>query len=145
MEEPAVKDEAATAARIACRAHAEQVDKAGEPYVDHLERVALRVDPEEQAAAWLHDALEDTDLKEKDLLEAGISRATIASVVTLTRRAGEKYADYIERTAGSGDRTARAVKTADLQDHLEHNGNRIPESLRKRYRKALRRLEGGAA
>ncbi len=50
---------------LAERVHAGQVDKAGLPYVGHLERVASYVDPADplaQTAALLHDSIEDTSL-----------------------------------------------------------------------------------
>ena len=57
---------------IARMAHAEQVDKAGQPYIGHIERVAARVTSDEaKCVAWLHDVLEDSDV----LPEAEMRRA----------------------------------------------------------------------
>lgn len=49
---------------LARLAHAAQVDKAGRPYAEHLAAVAGGVaerggSPEQIAAAWLHDSVED--------------------------------------------------------------------------------------
>ena len=58
---------------LARSAHAGQVDKAGAPYAQHPERVAAAVtgDPQAQAAAWLHDVVEDTSTSLADLRAAG--------------------------------------------------------------------------
>src|SRR4051794_36028950 len=49
----------AHAVEIAEQAHAGQTDKAGEPYIEHLERVAASVDGlDEKIVAYLHDLLE---------------------------------------------------------------------------------------
>ena len=56
------------------------------------------------------------------------------AIDALTRRAGEVYADYIERV--KGNQRAVLVKLADLDDNL----NGAPDSLRKRYEKASREL-----
>ena len=52
--------------------HAGVVDKAGEPYTGHLERVASHLldHPEAAVVAWLHDTAEDT----------GVSLETIAAL-----------------------------------------------------------------
>ena len=67
----------------------------------------------------------------------------VRPVEILTRRDGETYFDYIRRIAGSGDSTARAVKRADLLDHLR-DAAAIPDGLAKRYRKALAIIDGEA-
>ena len=49
---------------IATQAHEGTTDKAGAPYITHPARVARRVashGDEFEAAAWLHDVLEDCD------------------------------------------------------------------------------------
>lgn len=69
------------ARQIATTAHAGQTDKAGRPYIDHPRRVASRlVDLQEQAAAWLHDVIEDTGVTAVDLLKAGIDDAVVQAV-----------------------------------------------------------------
>ena len=58
---------------LARAAHATQVDLSGEPYTNHLARVAARVtSDDEKAVAWLHDILEDTPTTPDDLAAAGI-------------------------------------------------------------------------
>lgn len=51
----------AAAEVYATRMHEGQLDKAGQPYIEHLRRVAERMPtPELRIVAWLHDILEDT-------------------------------------------------------------------------------------
>jgi hypothetical protein len=108
----------ATARAIALAAHAGQVDKAGHPYVTHPERVAARLGrPEEQAAAWLHDVLEDTPTTSADLRAAGIPHAVVAAVEALTRRWDEAPAAYYARVRA--DPIALAVKAADIADNTD--------------------------
>jgi (p)ppGpp synthase/HD superfamily hydrolase len=107
---------------LARAAHAGQTDKAGRPYAEHLQAVAegVRVrggDPDQIAAAWLHDAVEDDALSETWLREAALSDRTRAIVLAVTKRAGEApeaYAGRILATPG-----ALLVKEADLA----HNAN----------------------
>lgn len=139
-----MNNEEKAAAALARKAHAGQTDKAGAPYDRHLARVAARVAPEHRAAAWLHDIVEDTTATGADLAAAGFARETVATVETLTREPGERYADYVERVAASGDPAAIAIKRADVDDHLEHNAKAIPASLRRRYERARGRLSGTA-
>ncbi len=123
--------------------HAGHADKAGRPYTEHLERVAESVGrhAEEAAVAYLHDIVEDTPCTLDHLVRLGFDEARIVRPVEiLTRRDGETYFDYIRRIAASGDRTARAVKRADLLDHLRDTAA-IPDGLVKRYRKALAMID----
>jgi (p)ppGpp synthase/HD superfamily hydrolase len=122
--------------------HGEQRETSGDkrPYVDHLAAVAELVEGDDvKAIAWLHDILEDTAATERTLFDAGIPLHVIASVIRLTKVArGEyAYASYIDSIAGSKDAKARAVKIADLLDHLRPS---CPDYLRPRYRAALGKL-----
>jgi hypothetical protein len=66
------------------RAHAGQVDKAGQPYHLHPMAVAELLPPDsdedEYLAALLHDVLEDTEITETDLCDLGYSEKTIGIV-----------------------------------------------------------------
>ncbi|MGW6061543.1 HD domain-containing protein [Streptomyces sp. NPDC055189] len=107
---------------LARQAHATQKDKAGRPYTEHLEAVAKGVharggSPEQIAAAWLHDAIEDNALTEQWLRDAPLTPYTKDIVRALTKHRGEtpeQYATRILSTPG-----ARLVKEADLA----HNAN----------------------
>lgn len=129
---------------LACHLHAGQVDKAGEPYILHPIRVALRVvTPEERIVALLHDVIEDCpegayQISEK--IDRRFGRRVLNAVQRLTR-INRSYADYIRDVAV--DRLARRVKIADLQDNLDPHrpGDYIlPLEKRTRYQDALAAL-----
>jgi (p)ppGpp synthase/HD superfamily hydrolase len=103
------------AKEIATIAHKDQIDKAGKPYVNHLEAVASKViGTEEKTVAWLHDIFEDTDFSQ-DQLSVFFPRSIVEAVEVLTKRQGEAYEDYLKRIAENP--LAIKVKMADL----EHN------------------------
>jgi (p)ppGpp synthase/HD superfamily hydrolase len=107
----------AHAVEIAERAHAGQTDKAGEPYVEHLEHVAAGVDSlDEKVVAWLHDVLEKGEGWTRERLEqAGFSPRIVSAVVALTREEGEDEDHFVLRAAAN--ELARPVKRADLEDN----------------------------
>jgi (p)ppGpp synthase/HD superfamily hydrolase len=112
-------DNIKAAKALANRLHADQVDKAGKPYIGHLERVAKAFpgDWKCQAAAYLHDALEDCPIAPCDLADAGIDQEVIGAVIAITKQPGEPYQDYLDRVKASP--IARAVKLADLADNMD--------------------------
>jgi hypothetical protein len=108
--------------RIAEAVHQGQLDKAGAAYIDHPRRVAQRVAArggtvEQQAAALLHDVLEDTETTHEQLRAAGIPDVVIAAVVALTKVDRESYEQAVERAAS--DRVARLVKRCDIEDNTD--------------------------
>ena len=146
------------AEKLARWRHKGQKDKYGNPYFEHLERVARRIREMEYdfvddtsdielyvAAAYLHDVLEDTDALHEELKEFGDEIST--GVALLTRPPGMKYADYIDQIvsltawnlAGVAGKIARLVKLADILDHLQ-GPTPCPPELIKRYEKSLYRL-----
>ena len=103
---------------IATIAHRGQVDKAGNPYIDHPRRVASMVaSADAQAVAWLHDVLEDTDLIADDLGAAGIPWRIVYPVILLTRKAGQTPEQYYASIRWST--TALEVKLADIADNTD--------------------------
>jgi hypothetical protein len=107
---------------LARTAHAAQTDKAGRPYTEHLQAVANGVksrggDPEQIAAAWLHDAVEDNALTEQWLTDAPLTSRTKAIVLALTKRPGEPPRTYAARILATPG--ALLVKESDLA----HNAN----------------------
>jgi len=108
-----------TAQRIATVAHAGQTDKAGQPYIGHPGRVAARLTGDQlaEAAAWLHDVLEDTGTTAADLTAQGIPASVISAVEALTRRDGEAPDDYYARVAANP--LALQVKRADMADNTD--------------------------
>lgn len=110
---------------LAFKAHKDQTDLVGDPYLGHPFRVMLQFERGSSLAvtALLHDVLEDSDLTRKDMLQAGIPAHVIQLVEILTRRPGENYKEYIKSIGDSRSSPAIAVKLVDLQDNL------IPERL----------------
>ena len=127
---------------LAERMHEDQLDKAGQPYITHPMRVASRLQsPEAQVVGWLHDTVEDTDVTVADI-EARFGPETAAAVDAVSRREGEAWEDYLERTRANP--VARQVKISDLIDNS--NLGRIPSvTLRDverqaKYNRALKTL-----
>ena len=115
-----------TAKALAERLHAGQTDKAGEPYTEHLARVVDRLASQFQdasaaeiEAAWLHDALEDTDATPESLLAAGVSAEAVRIVQAVTRPEGTAYLDWIAELARSSSISAVRVKIADNEDNRD--------------------------
>lgn len=103
---------------IAKRAHLGQVDKAGEDYIKHPEKVASFVETdEEKAVAYLHDVIEDTELTLEDLHEYGFSEEVIEAVDIITKKKGENYRSYLKSV--KKNKLARAVKLADLRHNSD--------------------------
>ncbi|MFF7237122.1 HD domain-containing protein [Streptomyces collinus] len=102
---------------LARTAHEGQTDKAGRPYAEHLAAVADGVrarggDPEQIAAAWLHDAVEDDALPAAWLAGAALTARTKAIVRAVTKRPGEEPEAYARRILATPG--ALLVKEADL-------------------------------
>jgi (p)ppGpp synthase/HD superfamily hydrolase len=150
------KDMVKDAKALAMKLHIGMTDKYGNPYFEHLERVANRVREMEYdmvdetseinlyiAAAYLHDVIEDTDYRIADIM--AIFGETIAEAVKLlTRGEEETYADYvigIKKSVYIEGKIARVVKMADLLDHLM-GPTPCPPHLIKRYEKSLYSLMG---
>ncbi len=111
-------DQITIALDIATRAHAEQTDKAGRPYIDHPLAVAQNfTDATRYAVALLHDVIEDTDITLHDLEKQGISSTIIEAISAITKRSGEDYDDYLGRV--KANIVARDVKLADLRHNMD--------------------------
>ena len=90
------------AVMIAQEAHKGQLDKGGNPYIEHPLYVASQVEtPELKMIAVLHDTLEDSNLTADDLKEAGLPEEVVEAIAVLTHEDGneEAYLDYIRRVA----------------------------------------------
>ena len=96
--------------------HEGQVDLAGEPYFNHLSRVANKLQSPFRLEAYLHDIFEDTDATVQELLSLGVHEGTISNVITLTKRKDEDYEGYINRIKLNS--VASLVKIADLEDNM---------------------------
>ncbi|MCX5397020.1 HD domain-containing protein [Streptomyces sp. NBC_00102] len=107
---------------LARAAHAAQTDKAGRPYAEHLAAVAEGVragggGPEQIAAAWLHDSVEDGVLGREWLDGAPLTPHTKELVLALTREKGEEPAAYAARILATPG--ALLIKKADLAHNAD--------------------------
>ncbi|MGW0393988.1 HD domain-containing protein [Streptomyces sp. NPDC003042] len=103
-------------------AHEGQTDKAGRPYAEHLAAVAEGVrlrggSADQQAAAWLHDAVEDDALTHDQLASAALPDPVKEMVLALTKRPGEPLAEYTARILATPG--AALVKEADLAHNAD--------------------------
>lgn len=134
----------AKAIEIACKAHFDQVDKAGKSYILHPLRLMMKCQNEEEMmVAVLHDVVEDSDFSLHDLQEAGFSDSVIAAIDCLTKRKNEDYDDFIDRL--SFNSLAKKVKIEDIKDNLDLSristiNEKDLERIAK-YHRALKKLE----
>lgn len=142
--------EIAGAARaLAANAHKGQRDKASRDYFDaHLVPIAAAAvvfGDDVEAAAWLHDAIEDTNLSAEDLTNAGMPVEVVRAVESVTRRNDETYSDLIARACI--DPIGRFVKLVDNAWNITSNPVlakadpvRAASLLNRRYEPARARL-----
>lgn len=123
---------------LATQLHANQRDKAGKPYVQHLKAVAdnlIAPTDEMLAVAWLHDSVEDTNIT-LDEIKYEFGQEITEAIEAISKRPNEDYQHYLMRVKQNP--LARAVKIADLT----HNSDlsRLPviqEKDLKRQKKYL--------
>lgn len=116
------------AAAIAAVVHEGQTDKAGERYLGHPRRVAGRTDgsPEQVAAAWLHDVLEDGPFNDAEfqygmeVLAREVSPRVAVAVHLLTKYPADKADDLLQYYCRiRRNPLALAVKLADIADNTD--------------------------
>lgn len=135
---------------FAAEAHSDQVDKQGEPYIRHVLRVMEAVSDPARRVAVLHDVCEDTDLSLPEIaMPLGLTDIERVALAFLTRQPEVSYSTYIECIADARDprwgALAREVKVADLQDNLARWTPEVGEDLKRRYERALARLDPAGA
>lgn len=130
---------------FAAQKHAGCGDKAGETYIWHPLRVALRLDDaDDRMAAVLHDIVEDTGTALDDLRGRRVPEHVVIAIDHLTRRPEENdYLVFIRRVKRNP--IARRVKEADLLDNsdpvrLAKLDPETQERLRRKYSEALAEL-----
>jgi (p)ppGpp synthase/HD superfamily hydrolase len=141
--------------------HAGQVDKAGAPYAEHLERVvaaaerrareaeslrlALNVDEVAQAA-WLHDIIEDTPTTAEGLRRAGFAESVIEMVELLTKpKQRATYEERISTIIDSANLGAILIKLSDNEDNADPARPLPSDShLPARYAASMKRLRAAA-
>lgn len=107
------------AVKIARAAHARQLDKNGQDYIDHPLAVAAALAPlgaHAQIAGVLHDVIEDSEWTADDLLAEGIPHPAVRAVQAVTRDAdtGLTYQEWIEELAGREYEAVDLVSTVVL-------------------------------
>jgi len=107
--------------KLATDLHSGQMDKSGRPYIGHAERVASMVRASggnwaQEAAAWLHDTIEDTGTTGEKLHSLGVPGLIIHIVETLTHLPNESNAEYWHKIKVSP--SAVLVKLCDIYDNL---------------------------
>lgn len=134
-------------------------DKAGIPYWTHPFRVMLRLGAsatnDERIAALLHDAVEDTIFKEKELRAAGVPDAAIYLILGCTHpkylgRPEVSYRAWIDEIAAHPPGTPEKphpgrIKLADINDNSDPvRLVLLPDPMsypRDRYKAAIKVLE----
>ena len=127
---------------LAKTAHKDQVDKAGNPYIDHPLHVmnTLQGDTARMVGV-LHDTIEDSELTFADLKKAGCPESVIEAIALVTHSpeyqgTQEEYEKKITMIAESGNQLAIDVKYADLL----HNSDitRIKEPKEKDFKRVAK-------
>jgi hypothetical protein len=134
----------AAARAVALAGHVGQQTRLGEPLARHLERVAARVPSAAKATAWLHEVGERGAASVHDLLARGITTVELTALELLTFSEGGDFGLYVRRIArapGEAGAIARAVKLAELEDHLDHLAASSPS--RRRYSWAREEIRRG--
>lgn len=130
---------------IATGAHYGQVDKGGNPYINHPKTVASLVSTtDEKTVAWLHDVVEDTNIEIVDLYSL-FSVWVVAAVDAITRKPNEDRQVYLNRVKANP--IARVVKLADLKHNSDLSRIKRPLTQKdfdryNRYQEEIKFLAG---
>ncbi len=101
------------AMKLCFKAHKDQEDKSGLPYVFHPFHVAEQMTDEVTTiVALLHDVVEDTDYTLKDIAAMGFDEDVVDALALMTHDKGVPYLDYVAKIKDNP--VARKVKLADL-------------------------------
>ena len=104
--------------KIIQQAFTGKVDRGGEPYVYHLNRVARKFrNTNNIVVSLLHDLLEDCPEWDEEKLRLEFPDEIVDAVVCLTKVNGEPYVDYLNRVKSND--TALLVKISDLEDNMD--------------------------
>ncbi len=127
------------AIRIAVKAHKDQTDKYGNPYILHPLRVmSMGRTDEERIVGVLHDVVEDTDWTFDQLRKEGFSERIIMALDCVTKKSeNEDYNEFVARTRKNP--LAVRVKLNDLTDNMDiRRMKEVKEKDVKRLNKYLR-------
>jgi (p)ppGpp synthase/HD superfamily hydrolase len=107
------------------------------PYFKHVKQVADRLKGWDlKTIGILHDTLEDTKLKEDDLIDAGFPERIINGVKAMTKPEMEYFTYINKQILGNAD--ARLVKLADLACNIKGNGDAKQKAKYLKAQKILR-------
>ena len=139
-------DNTKKAMKLCFKAHKDQVDKSGMPYVFHPFHVAEQMTDEATTiVALLHDVVEDTDYTLGDIAAEGFGKEILEAVALMTHEDDVPYLDYVAKLKDNP--IARAVKLADLAHNSDLSRiGEIDEETKQRlekYKKAKAILESG--
>ncbi len=126
------------------KAHKDQQDKSGMPYVFHPFHLAEQMKDEiTTVVALLHDVLEDTSYTAEDLKVMGFPEEAVAAIQMMTHDKSIPYMDYVARIKENP--IARKVKLADLKHNSDLTRLDAPteKDLKRveKYRMAISLLE----
>ena len=106
------------AMQIAIKVHRGQLDKGGNDYINHPVRVERRcICQEDRLVALLHDTIEDGNIASEYLLLVGFSQEVVDAVLSVSRKRGEDYFEFIQRCKANP--IGRRVKICDLEDNMD--------------------------
>lgn len=128
---------------VAYKAHINQFDKAGVPYIFHPIHLAEQMDTEtECVVALLHDVVEDTDVTFEQL-EKEFSSDIIKILKLLTHDKETDYMEYVKIIKENP--IAKKVKIADITHNADETRlDKITEKdilRREKYKEALKILK----
>ncbi len=133
---------------ISFRAHKDQQDKSGLPYVFHPFHLAEQMDDEDSTVvALLHDVVEDTDWTLEELRVVGFSDEVLEALRLMTHEDDVPYMDYVRKIKSNP--LATKVKLADLAHNsdttrLNHAPTQEDRERVAKYAKAVEILRGSA-
>jgi hypothetical protein len=131
---------------IAVEAHRGQRDKGGHAYILHPLRVMAGVRSHrgsvaQQAAAVLHDVVEDTPVTLESLERDGIPADVLVLVDALTHRKPEPSEDYLQRVLDVPDAVLKETDVLDNAGRIAEIDDAFTrERLTKKYNRALQIL-----
>ena len=122
------------ALELSFKAHKNQVDKSGIPYVYHPFHLAEQMETEEAViVALLHDVVEDTDCTLEDIRAMGFPDSVVEAIALMTHDKSVPYMDYVAKIKENP--IAKAVKLADLKHNSDLSRLDVVDE------KALKRVE----
>lgn len=132
-----------TALELCFKAHKDQKDKSGMPYVFHPFHLAEQMSDEPTTVvALLHDVIEDTDYTLDDLAAMGFDGQVLDAIALMTHADGVPYMDYVAEIKKNP--IARAVKLADLRHNSDMSRLDAPTERdlerAEKYRRAIELL-----